>query len=121
MTLQRECLDKWFEHAASNKKLKRAENSLLAITVSKQAFTVGYEIDERGKHPSTTVQLPSAAKLSSPQNFMAFAKDLAPVLNNLTALSLVGDIKFSGDASIMLVEFNTELGSYTIAVPTIEQ
>ena len=121
MTLQRECLDKWFEHAASNKKLKRAENSLLAITVSKQAFTVGYEIDERGKHPSTTVQLPSAAKLSSTQNFMAFAKDMAPVLNNLTALSLVGDIKFSGDASIMLVEFNTELGSYTIAVPTIEQ
>jgi hypothetical protein len=121
MTLQRDCLDQWFEHAASNKKLKRAENSLLSIAVSKQQFTVGYEIDEHGKNPSTTIPLTHAAKLASTQTFMAFAKDLAPVLNNMTALSLVGDIKFSGDASIMLVEFSTELGSYTIAVPTLEK
>jgi len=121
MTLQRDCFDKWFEHAASNKKLKRAENSLLAIKVSKNEFAVGYEIDERGKHPSTVIQLANAAKLTSTQGFMAFAKDLAPVLSNLTSLSLIGEIKFSGDASIMLVEFNTELGRYTIAVPTIEK
>ena len=121
MKLRRECLDEWFEMAASGKKLKRTENSLLELEISKQAFKVGYEIDTVGQNPTSKIALSAPATLKSTAKFMLFAKDVAPILHNLTELTLTSDVKFSGDAAVMLVEFSTELGSYTIAVPTIEQ
>ena len=121
MKMRRECLDEWFEMAASGKKLKRTENSLLELEISKQAFKVGYEIDTVGQNPTSKIALSAPATLKSTAKFMLFAKDVAPILHNLTELTLTSDVKFSGDAAVMLLEFSTELGSYTIAVPTIEQ
>ena len=119
MKLRRVFLEPWFETAASGNKLKRSENSLIEIEISKQQIEIGYEIDTVGKNPTVKIALSAPALLKTNAKFMLFGKDITPVLHNLTELTLTSDVKFSGDAAVMLIEFSTSLGNYTIAVPTI--
>jgi len=119
--LQRECLDDWFRLAASGKKLKRAENSVFSIKITSKNFQIGYEIDGFNEHPNDVIDLPHKAifEKGTSTSFMTKSKDLAPVLYNLAELQINGDIKFSGNASVLIIEFETLQGNYLIAIPTV--
>ena len=119
-SLRREFLDKWFSFAASGRKLKRNENALLEITIDKKAITFGYEIDIKGRNPTTRVKLAETARVDKSQSYLVFAKDLMPALYNLGNISIIGKLELSGDADAMFMRFKTEMGDYTIAIPTVQ-
>ena len=116
-------LDNWFQLVGARNKLKREENQLFNVSLSKTTFNLGYEIVEGGQNPSSEVQLATPAMLpaSGAVSMMMFAKDLAPVLYNLADITINGDVTIEGDSAVMIIRFSTELGAYTIAVPTISK
>lgn len=121
MLLRSECLDGWFKLAASGKKLKREENSLFEIAIKPNEFAIGYELDATGENPVDVIELrsPATIKKGKSFSFSVSSKDLAPVLYNIADLAIIGDIRFAGDAAAMTMQFETELGAYTIAVPAM--
>ena len=121
MSLRSKFLDEWFRYAASGKKLKRWEHSFFDIKVTPTKIIFGFEIDDTETFPTRSIDLESAAKLGSKTtfNFRVSSKDLAPILYNVSDLSVAGAIKFEGDEHVMVLTFATEMGQYTIAIPTV--
>jgi hypothetical protein len=122
-TLRRECFDEWFATAAKGNKLKRAENSLLEITIKPSSFTIGYELDDKGgQNPSDVIKLNQPAVMvgKKSQKVLLFAKDIAPTLSNVADFSIIGDVTLEGDADVLVMRFSTDIGSYIIAIPTVE-
>ena len=121
MHLRNQFLDNWFRLAAAGKKLKRWENNFFEITVTATRIVFGYEIDDTNTNPSETIKLAKPAKVTegASYKFRVSTKDLAPILYNISDFGIGGDIKFAGDASVMTIQFKTEMGQYTVAIPTV--
>lgn len=121
MSLRNKFLDEWFRCAASGKKLKRWENNFFDIKITATKIIFGYEIDDTETFPTDIIELDNGAKLAAKAsfNFRVSSKDLAPILYNVSDLSVAGSIKFEGDEHVMVISFSTEMGQYTIAIPTV--
>ena len=121
--LRNNTLDAWFRNAASGKKIKRIENAVFELSISSTRFVIGWEIDATNTHPNEPYTLPKKAKTPNANSFkfLISSKDLAPVLYNICDLSIIGEIKFAGDNAAMTINFETQMGSFCIAIPTAEQ
>jgi hypothetical protein len=112
-------LTPWFTKTASGKKLNRRAHWTFKIIVTKADITFGFELDEEsGKNPQSKMSLPTPAVLKRAQTFYVGTKDIAPILHNIADLDLDGDITVSGDADLVMLNFKTGIGDYTIAIPT---
>jgi hypothetical protein len=121
--LRDECLNEWFSITVSGKKLTRRPHWLLKITVAKTKFTIGYELDETGKHPKDEIGLGGADSTTATLNqkritFQVSAIDFAPVFYNIADIDIFGAVEISGDDDIVLLKFRTDVYEHTTAIPT---
>lgn len=114
-------LDVWFELAASGRKLKRAENSIFSLKLSPSQFSVSYEIDGADDPPTAKFKIEPAAIFTAGKNIalMVKSKDFAPALSNIAELPIIGTVKFSGNKSVFVISFATDMGEYLVAIPTL--
>lgn len=123
--LRADFLDKWFRTNAAGTKLSRPEHRMFRVGVSADTFTIQYEMDETGYNPSHQAKLgdeeATCATLSGPQaaGYLVSAKDFAPIFHNIARLDVVGPVTVSGNASLVMLEFETAIGKYQIGVPTV--
>lgn len=116
--LRDDFLTPWFKNDACGNKLSRQEHMALQIEVTATRFRIECEIDGTGNHPAHEAAGINATGASAAPVLVG-SKDLAPILHNLPDLDLVGDVKVSGNSALLLFEFATDIGEYTIAVPTV--
>ena len=121
--LRDECLNEWFSVTVSGKKLTRRPHWLLKITISETQFTIGYELDETGKHPKDEIGLGGADSTIATLNqkritFQVSAIDFAPVFYNIADIDIFGAVEISGDDDMVLLKYRTDLYESIIAIPT---
>jgi hypothetical protein len=75
---------------------------------------------ERGNLTSASKQFEIATigKTSKPIKPLFLTKDLLPVLANLAAIDIVGNVKISANEDLLVLSYKTALASYTVTVPT---
>lgn len=122
--LQADFLSRWFAAHAGGKKLLRNVHRSFKLKIDTTNFSIGYELDETGTHPSYDAILGTAGTTSVTLNgqftdVLVRAKDFASIFHNLASLDTIGEVKLSGDRALILVEFKTDIGAYQIAIPTV--
>lgn len=120
--LRAEHLDEWFSTLGRDKQIKRKNNQLFEVSVSREQFIIRYNIDATGNAP--THAMPVCASLEGDADSWKCSvrsKDLAPVLFNLADVALLGMAEISGNGEALVVKFKTTMGEYVIAVPIVSQ
>ena len=118
-TLRDKCLTPWFSKTVSGAKLNRPAHWLFDIKVTKSKLVIGFEHDASGDRPEEDIDLESPATLARAQvKFHVSTKDFAPAFYNLADFDLRGSVNVSGDDTVLLLQFATAIGEYTIAIPT---
>jgi hypothetical protein len=117
-----EHLDEWFSTLGRDKQIKRKNNQLFEVSVSREQFIIRYNIDATGNAPTHTMSVNvSFEDEAAGWKCLIRSKDLAPVLFNLVDIPLLGMAEISGNAEAVVLKYKTTLGEYVIAVPTVGQ
>lgn len=117
-------LDEWFEVFATYNQPNREANRAMYFEASEQGFKLHYELNFTPGKKIPYDDLPRSDMwhgASAGGKTMHLSKDLAPVLINLAAADIIGNVKMSGDAHALVFEYKTKSGSFSIAVPTAER
>jgi hypothetical protein len=77
-----------------------------------------YGVGKNLTTPSQTFSIASVDKTSKPIKPMFLTKDLMPVLANLAAADIVGNVKIAANEDLLTLSYKTALATYTVSVPT---
>lgn len=111
-------LDKWFRQMGKNTQLKRENNWKFKFDVKAKSISITYDMDATGIVPVRDFVAHTDVAPKSAISFEVRAKDIAPILYNVADASAVGSILVSGNDNAVVIAYQTEVGSYTIAIPT---
>jgi len=111
--------DEFFQTLGRYTQLNRENNRATQMVVTADQLTLDYNQQTIGDTPAVTV--PFSAKLATGADSLAYSfryKDLAPVFYNLADAAATSTISIKGNADAMLITFNTNVATYSIALPT---
>lgn len=113
-------LDEWFTKLGRYTQLKRENNLHFNLSISSKKIKFTYNIDKTGLAPFQSMKTSIKLNDNIKEYTAKFrSKELAPVLYNIADLEIKGKVKISGNDDALVFEFNTDVGSYKIAVPAI--
>lgn len=119
--LRERFLDRWFTTLGARKQVKRLNNQAFEITVTSQAFKMGFNLSDAGSPPPFELPI---SHTSLPQNKQQSAfylsKDLGPVFYNIGDLDIVGEIAVSGNSDALVLSFTADIGTVAIAIPAAQ-
>ena len=111
-------LDEWFRQLGKNTQLKRENNWKFKFDVKAKSISITYDMDATGIAPVRDFVAHTDVAPKSAISFEVRAKDIAPILYNVADASAVGSIIISGNDNAVVIAYQSEVGSYTIAIPT---
>ena len=107
-------LSRWV--AGFGKQIKRAENTVMRLSLGKAGLTIHYTYKARDFKEFQ--QIPFAASIATkPINVMVLSKDIIPVLNALVQMEINGAVTLQADEDMVQFVFKTDCAGYCIAVP----
>ena len=101
--------------------LENLENFKFIFEIKSKGLSIRYDIDATGDAPVRHFQIFSDLPARNTFGFEVRAKDMAPVLYNLANIGVLGKIYLSGNENAVVIEFDTNVGHYTIAIPTLAE
>ena len=121
VNLRANFLDDWFRKLGKNTQLNRENNFKFIFEIKSKGLSIRYDIDATGDAPVRHFQIFSDLPARNTFGFEVRAKDMAPVLYNLANIGVLGKIYLSGNENAVVIEFDTNVGHYTIAIPTLAE
>ncbi len=117
--LRAQWLDEWFTKLGKNTQIRRENNITFDVGIGKKGITFVYNMDASGIAPFHN-QCATVKWLikQSEYKYTFRSKDMAPVLYNISDISVDGKIRLSGNSDAMLLEYSTDIAEYKIAIPT---
>jgi hypothetical protein len=105
--------------AQEGEKFNQSKNKLAQLNFTNQRIKFLYygENGNFGKHKEFEVG--KVEKWAENHKLPVATKDLIPVLNSLSSMDLVGKISIYAYQSALHFEFNTDIASYQIAIPSV--
>ena len=114
-------LDEWFRKLGNNTQLKRENNFKFVLGITSKKMYITYDIDASGIAPAREFNILSDVPARKQIDLEIRAKDIAPVLYNLANTNVSGFVYMSGNENALVIEYDTAVGHYTIAVPTLAE
>jgi hypothetical protein len=111
---------RWFAELGRFNQIVRPHNRSLLVKVTTKHLTLvfnrhaGQSAEEQFFFPTSI----NAAKDSHETSY--FSKDLGPALYNLADADIVGDLTMSGNKDALLFRYDTPIGEFEIAIPTLD-
>lgn len=118
VNLRASFLDEWFRHLGKNTQLNRENNWKFKFDVTAKRICITYDMDATGVAPMRDFAAQTDVMPKNSISFDVRAKDIAPVLYNLADVNALSQISISGNHNAVVIEYDTDVGSYTIAIPT---
>ncbi len=112
--------DKWFAELGRYNQITRKNNAVLQLKVTDNEFHVIFN-----RHPdasaSEVFEFPKQIRIfAQPQTTTYLSKDLAPILFNLADAPASGPVTVAGNNHAIVFTYNTSVGQFEIAVPTLD-
>lgn len=112
-------VDKWFAQLGAKQQPKRSNNQAMRFVLDGTHLTIRFNADNvLADTAAKSEPMPLETKWKA--EWLHLSKDIAPVLYNLADAEIVGDATLSGNAHALVISYATQVGRYSIAVPTAD-
>jgi hypothetical protein len=120
-TLRQVWTDKWFAELGRFNQITRKNNAVLEVKVEADKFHVIFNRDSDASASETIAFPREIPGLAGPETTTYFSKDLAPILFNLADAQVSGAVTMSGNEHALVFTYDTSVGQFEIAVPTLDE
>ena len=126
-SLTQKHFDEWFAENGYFKQIKRDNNKTHVLCLSEHLFEIHFNFDNRGigavSYFDADIKI-AWDKADTQANYIQMefkSKDLATALYNMSLLPITSDVFISGNKHALVIEYKTKMGSYTLAVPVVDE
>lgn len=107
-------VDRWLDRLGNANYIIREENKILTLTLSETEFSIGYA---NGEAPFPFATKATITRQIDPVRVLS--KDFVPILNNLAHVNSIGGVTLMLSDRAVVFTYETTLGAFEIAVPTL--
>lgn len=108
-------LSRWVNGYGKN--IKRVEHRIMQLGLGNASIIFGFTLRADKFTTFEEVGFDTVLNDVEPQSVQVLSKDIVPILYNLTALEIDGDVLLEADSKMLRFTFKTECADYSINVP----
>ena len=105
--------------AQEGEKYNQSKNKLAQLNFTNQRIKFLYYGENGNFGKSKEFEITKAEKWAENHKLPLATKDLIPVLNSLSSMDIVGKVSIYAYQTALHFEFNTDIASYQIAIPSV--